>query len=78
MAYFQEYSKCYAGSVVPQQCKLQADDYMECLHGKKAIARKQKITDEAHKQSQEVLQQRIQEEGPTISVGLIKSAAKSD
>ncbi|KAG8982700.1 hypothetical protein FRB94_009909 [Tulasnella sp. JGI-2019a] len=38
-----EFSKCWASADAPSQCANQADDYMECLHHKKEIARAQEV-----------------------------------
>ncbi|KAK6904968.1 hypothetical protein V866_004175 [Kwoniella sp. B9012] len=40
---WQEFSKCYASAEKPVDCVAQKDDYMECLHHTKEIARAKEI-----------------------------------
>ncbi|KAH9976213.1 hypothetical protein BGW80DRAFT_1457059 [Lactifluus volemus] len=54
-AFWQEFSKCYAETDNPKECKLQADDYLECLHHTKEacrIARAKAIKEEFVKKVQ--------------------------
>lgn len=32
-----DFQKCYAGADVPEQCALQKEDYLECLHHTKEV-----------------------------------------
>jgi len=41
--YWIEFSKCWASADTPSQCSNQADDYIECLHHRKEIARARAI-----------------------------------
>ncbi|KAL1408909.1 hypothetical protein Q8F55_005723 [Vanrija albida] len=41
--FWQEFSKCYANADAPQECVAQKDDYLECLHRTKEIARAKEI-----------------------------------
>ena len=36
---FLDFQKCYASADVPQQCVLQKEDYLECLHHTKEVSR---------------------------------------
>ncbi|OCF44274.1 NADH dehydrogenase (ubiquinone) Fe-S protein 5 [Kwoniella heveanensis CBS 569] len=75
--FWQEFSKCYASAEKPQDCVAQKDDYMECLHRTKEIARAKEI--KAHfiqKQVEESANSRQAAEkaatGAIISLGLVK------
>ncbi|KAF8911223.1 hypothetical protein CPB85DRAFT_1304298 [Mucidula mucida] len=71
-AFWQEFQKCYASADIPTQCRLQGEDYLECLHGKKAAARQAKVAAEAAKLTKEDVQQRLQPESRSVGVGLIE------
>ncbi|ORX49408.1 hypothetical protein DM01DRAFT_1325568 [Hesseltinella vesiculosa] len=49
--FWQDFQKCYASADVPQQCLSQRDDYLECLHHTKEIARVTRIKTEELKQA---------------------------
>ncbi|KAH7099676.1 hypothetical protein BKA62DRAFT_621043, partial [Auriculariales sp. MPI-PUGE-AT-0066] len=49
-AYWQEVMKCYQVADEPSQCRLHADDYIECLHQRKAIDRAKRVQSELTKQ----------------------------
>src|SRR4051794_19348474 len=36
--FWQEFSKCYAMADKPEECVLQRDDYLECLHHTKEVS----------------------------------------
>jgi len=44
--FWQEFNKCYAMADKPEECVLQRDDYLECLHHTKEIARAQRIAEQ--------------------------------
>lgn len=50
--YWQEFSKCYSQADAPSQCRVQADDYLECLHHTKEIERAKAIRAEFIKQAE--------------------------
>ncbi|KAF9971316.1 hypothetical protein BGZ73_005758 [Actinomortierella ambigua] len=50
--YWQEFYKCYALADRPDECVLQRDDYLECLHHSKEILRAKAIQDEHLKQKE--------------------------
>ncbi|KAG0236226.1 hypothetical protein BGW42_003871 [Actinomortierella wolfii] len=50
--YWQEFYKCYALADRPDECVLQRDDYLECLHHSKEILRTKAIQDEHLKQKE--------------------------
>ncbi|WWD22859.1 hypothetical protein CI109_107354 [Kwoniella shandongensis] len=41
--FWQEFSKCYANAEKPSDCVAPKEDYMECLHKTKEIARAKEI-----------------------------------
>ncbi|GAB5589604.1 hypothetical protein Unana1_04504 [Umbelopsis nana] len=49
--FWQEFNKCYAMADAPQDCIAQRDDYLECLHHTKEIARATRIKAEELKQA---------------------------
>jgi len=51
-AFWQEFSKCYAGADIPSECAAQAGDYLECLHHTREIARAKAVREEYLKRSQ--------------------------
>jgi len=51
-AFWQEFSKCYAQTDNPKECSPQAEDYLECLHHTKEIARAKAIKEEFVKKVQ--------------------------
>lgn len=76
-AYWQEFSKCYADADVPSQCRLQADDYLECLHHTKEIARAKAVKAEFIKQAEHHAKEGrkvadVLADGVIVGVGLIK------
>ncbi|GAA5884076.1 hypothetical protein JCM6882_002128 [Rhodosporidiobolus microsporus] len=44
--FWQDFQKCYAGADVPEQCALQKEDYLECLHHTKEVSRAMRIKSE--------------------------------
>ncbi|KAF9302056.1 hypothetical protein BGZ74_005912 [Mortierella antarctica] len=50
--FWQEFHKCYALADKPEECVLQRDDYLECLHHSKEIIRTKTIQDEHNKQKE--------------------------
>ncbi|TCD62767.1 hypothetical protein EIP91_006439, partial [Steccherinum ochraceum] len=76
-AFWQEFSKCYASTDNPSQCRVQADDYLECLHHKKEIARANAVKAEFIKRAEhQALEGRktadILADGVIVGVGLIQ------
>ncbi|KAF8633168.1 hypothetical protein AX17_004669 [Amanita inopinata Kibby_2008] len=51
-AYWQDFQKCYIKSDNPVECRPQADDYLECLHRPKEIARAKAVQDEFIRKTQ--------------------------
>ncbi|KAF8504786.1 hypothetical protein F5888DRAFT_1658587 [Russula emetica] len=51
-AFWQEFSKCYAQTDNPKECNPQAEDYLECLHHTKEIARAKAVKEEFVKKVQ--------------------------
>ncbi|RUS19400.1 hypothetical protein BC937DRAFT_87553 [Endogone sp. FLAS-F59071] len=70
--FWQEFNKCYAMADSPQECLQQRDDYLECLHHTKEIARVSRIKAEELKQTE----QRKREEAAAKKAA--DSAAKSN
>ncbi|KZS87263.1 hypothetical protein SISNIDRAFT_476315 [Sistotremastrum niveocremeum HHB9708] len=79
--FWQEFSKCYAGADTPSECRLQAEDYLECLHHKNETARAKaiqaefakRVKHEAHEGRKEA---QILKDGAVVGVGLIESTSK--
>jgi len=81
--HWQEFAKCHSTSDIPGQCSGQAEDYLECLHGTKEIARAKEI--KAHflqKQAQETHDKRALAEkranGVIVSLGLVNADDSGD
>ncbi|GAA5853932.1 hypothetical protein JCM8547_008161 [Rhodosporidiobolus lusitaniae] len=85
--FWQDFQKCYAGADVPEQCALQKEDYLECLHHTKEVSRAMKIKGqylsstavELEQKRKEAVQQ--SESGGILGLGLINqqaAAAKAD
>ncbi|KAI0078638.1 hypothetical protein K474DRAFT_1674011 [Panus rudis PR-1116 ss-1] len=75
-AFWQEFSKCYAATDFPAQCKAQADDYLECLHRTQEIARAKAIKAEFIKKAEHQAKEGrkaadILADGVIVGVGLI-------
>ncbi|KAI0034664.1 hypothetical protein K488DRAFT_83730 [Vararia minispora EC-137] len=45
-AYWQEFTKCYTQTDSPAACNPQAEDYLECLHHTKEIARAKQVKEQ--------------------------------
>ncbi|KAI0002163.1 hypothetical protein BJV74DRAFT_817399 [Russula compacta] len=76
-AFWQEFSKCYAETDRPKECAPQAEDYLECLHHTKEIARAKAIKQEFVKQAQHQAAEGrkiadVLADGVITSVGLIQ------
>ncbi|KAF9489222.1 hypothetical protein BDN71DRAFT_1593564 [Pleurotus eryngii] len=81
--YWQEFSKCYAQTSNPQECRPQSEDYIECLHHPKEIARAKAVQDEFVRQ----VENKVKEEhkvadavasGTIVGVGLIQRDKDGD
>ncbi|OCH86717.1 hypothetical protein OBBRIDRAFT_760910 [Obba rivulosa] len=75
--YWQEFQKCYAQTDVPLQCRPQADDYLECLHHTKEIARAKAVKAEFVKKAEHQAHEGrkaadILADGVIVGVGLIQ------
>ncbi|KAK1921400.1 hypothetical protein DB88DRAFT_500629 [Papiliotrema laurentii] len=75
--HWQEFQKCYARAETKGECTLQKEDYLECLHRTKEIARAKEI--KAHylqKQAHESKNQREYAEkaatGIVVGLGLVE------
>ncbi|KAF7795641.1 hypothetical protein EIP86_006806 [Pleurotus ostreatoroseus] len=76
-AYWQEFTKCYASTDHPGKCRLQADDYLECLHRTQEIARAQAVKAEFIKKAEHQAKEGrkaadILADGVIVGVGLIQ------
>ncbi|KAJ6570873.1 hypothetical protein DFH09DRAFT_411578 [Mycena vulgaris] len=75
-AYWQEFTKCYADADHATQCGAQRDDYMECLHRTKEVARNEAIQTEYIRKHTQALKDHkknldAQADGVPTRVGLI-------
>ncbi|KAH8087155.1 hypothetical protein BXZ70DRAFT_955791 [Cristinia sonorae] len=82
-AFWQEFSKCYASTESPGQCRAQADDYLECLHHTKEIARAKAVKAEFVKRAEHQATEGrkaadILADGVIVGVGLIQREKSSD
>ncbi|KAF5330036.1 hypothetical protein D9611_010472 [Ephemerocybe angulata] len=76
-AYWQEFQKCYAKSDKPSECTPQSNDYTECLHHPREIARAAAIQAELNRKIEKAVKehQKASEskaDSVSIGVGLIK------
>ncbi|POY74974.1 hypothetical protein BMF94_1950 [Rhodotorula taiwanensis] len=72
------FQKCYAGADVPEQCALQKEDYLECLHHTKEVSRAMKVKHEYLTKTQHELgakreQAETHAEGGILGLGLLKA-----
>ncbi len=77
-AYWQDFQKCYANADSPSECAPQKDDYLECLHHTKEVARAKQVRDhylaQAAKEAKEHRSQsEIRFSGGMMRVGIIGS-----
>ncbi|KDN53389.1 hypothetical protein K437DRAFT_265757 [Tilletiaria anomala UBC 951] len=74
--FWQEFQKCYANADSPSDCVAQKDDYMECLHHGKEIARGKQLQEHyLARQAKEAKEARTEGElratGGILSLGII-------
>ncbi|CAE6431267.1 unnamed protein product [Rhizoctonia solani] len=74
--FWQEFAKCYANADAPSECRAQSEDYLECLHHTKEIARAKTIKahfvqTQAHQGKEGRKVADILSEGVIVGVGLI-------
>ncbi|CED83278.1 NDUFS5 [Phaffia rhodozyma] len=75
--FWQDFTRCYAGTDNPKDCTLFREDYQECLHNKKEHARSEAIHAQYAKnlekegKSQKEIAQALKL-GLAVSVGLIE------
>ncbi|EAL18728.1 hypothetical protein CNBI3140 [Cryptococcus deneoformans B-3501A] len=79
--FWQEFSKCYANAEKPSDCVAPKDDYMECLHNTKEIARAKQVKSHfVQKELQESHDSRKAAEkaatGVIVSLGLVEEEGK--
>ncbi|KAG6868078.1 hypothetical protein C0993_007755 [Termitomyces sp. T159_Od127] len=79
--YWQEFSRCYAQTDNPGACRLQAGDYLECLHGTKEVARAKQVKAELLRKAQAAVKEGqkaadIAADGGNIGLGLIKRSTE--
>ncbi|KAI9021204.1 hypothetical protein DFJ74DRAFT_672227 [Hyaloraphidium curvatum] len=48
--FWQEFAKCYANADHPEDCRLQYEDYQECLFHRKELARLEIVRQEHQRQ----------------------------
>ncbi|TKY87519.1 hypothetical protein EX895_003533 [Sporisorium graminicola] len=84
-AFWQEFQKCYANADSPSDCVAAKEDYLECLHHTKEIARAKEIKDHwLHRQAKEAHAARekgeVRATSSILDLGLIndKSSGKDD
>ncbi|GAA5871444.1 hypothetical protein JCM3774_005602 [Rhodotorula dairenensis] len=77
-AFWQDFQKCYAGADVPEQCALQKEDYLECLHHTKEVQRAMRVKSEYLSKTQHELGGKRKEaethaEGGILGLDLLKA-----
>ncbi|EKM57600.1 uncharacterized protein PHACADRAFT_206492 [Phanerochaete carnosa HHB-10118-sp] len=75
--YWREFAKCYASADSPSQCRVQADDYLECLHRTQEIARAKAVKAEFIRKAEHQAHEGrkvadILADGVIVGVGLIQ------
>ncbi|KAH7886914.1 hypothetical protein F5I97DRAFT_1871181 [Phlebopus sp. FC_14] len=75
--YWQEFSKCYSQAGDPGDCRLQGEDYLECLHHTKQTERIKAVEAEFIKQTEHQAREGRKRadafaDGAIVSVGLIQ------
>ncbi|CAO1618766.1 unnamed protein product [Parajaminaea phylloscopi] len=80
--FWQDFQKCYAQADTPSDCVAQKEDYMECLHHGKEIARAREIKEHyIHQELKRAKEQREKGElratGGILSLGLINDDSSS-
>ncbi|KAI6019952.1 hypothetical protein F5J12DRAFT_968327 [Pisolithus orientalis] len=75
--------QCYSQADAPSQCRVQADDYLECLHHTKEIERAKAVRAEFIKQAEHQAKEGrkvadLLADGVIVSVGLIQRDRGSD
>ncbi|KAK1226741.1 hypothetical protein PQX77_010286 [Marasmius sp. AFHP31] len=82
-AYWQEFQKCYVQADFPTDCRPQGDDYMECLHRGKEVARAKAIQDEFIRQVEAKAKEGkktadLASDGVIVGLGLIQREGKNE
>ncbi|EST07346.1 hypothetical protein PSEUBRA_003166 [Kalmanozyma brasiliensis GHG001] len=80
-AFWQEFQKCYASADTPSDCIAAKEDYLECLHHTKEIARAKEIKDHwLQRQAKEAHAARekgeVRATSSIMDLGLINDAGK--
>ncbi|GJN94191.1 hypothetical protein Rhopal_007265-T1 [Rhodotorula paludigena] len=80
--FWQEFQKCYAGADTPEQCVLQKEDYLECLHHTKEVSRALRVkTEYLTKTASELDTKRVEAqthaEGGILGLGLLNAVQQS-
>ncbi|KAI9218567.1 hypothetical protein BC828DRAFT_360002 [Blastocladiella britannica] len=73
-AFFQDLQKCHLTADEPRsQCAIYKDDYLECLHHRKEIARAETIAHHANLQraAEREEQARLDKQGKALAVGAV-------
>ncbi|PWN23986.1 hypothetical protein BCV69DRAFT_236807, partial [Microstroma glucosiphilum] len=81
--FWQEFQKCYSVADHPSECVPQKDDYLECLHHGKEIARAKQVKEHyIHHEIKKAKEQREKGEqratGGVMRLGLIDSDSGSE
>ncbi|KAG6860498.1 hypothetical protein C0995_010484 [Termitomyces sp. Mi166 len=79
--YWQEFSRCYAQTDNPAACRPQSEDYLECLHGTKEVARAKQVKAELLRKAQAAVREGqkaadISADGGIVGLGLIKRSVE--
>jgi len=79
--YWQEFSKCYAQADSPKECQALSDDYLECLHHPKEVARAKAVQDEFIRKAEKSAREGqkaadIMADGVIVGLGLIRRSTQ--
>ncbi|PWN38726.1 hypothetical protein IE81DRAFT_281644, partial [Ceraceosorus guamensis] len=82
-ANWQEFMSCYASADTPTQCIRPRDDYLECLHHTKEMARAKTIREhwiqrQAHDAKKAREAGEVRATGSIMSLGLVEQGAKGE
>ncbi|GAA6011193.1 hypothetical protein JCM10207_005534 [Rhodosporidiobolus poonsookiae] len=69
--FWQDFQKCYAGADQPEQCVLQKEDYLECLHHTKEVSRAMKIKSEYLTKTAVELEAKRKEATTQVEAGIL-------
>ncbi|KAI4528910.1 hypothetical protein K523DRAFT_347578 [Schizophyllum commune Tattone D] len=76
--YWQEFLKCYTRTDLPTKCRPASDDYFECLHRTKEIARQETVRNQMVLNAKAEAADALKAHSKSSSAGLISPDASED